>query len=67
MGPLGEMLQPYGTLREADGWNAYAEQARVLSEAGVDLLVIETQFDLNEAKAAIRGALRNGSAARVFL
>jgi 5-methyltetrahydrofolate--homocysteine methyltransferase len=35
---------------------AYAEQARVLSEEGVDLLVIETQFDLNEAKAAIRGA-----------
>ncbi|MBE0696529.1 MAG: homocysteine S-methyltransferase family protein [Anaerolineaceae bacterium] len=56
MGPLGEMLQPYGTLAEEDAFNAYAEQARVLSEAGVDLLVIETQFDLNEAKAAIRGA-----------
>lgn len=56
MGPLGEMLQPYGTLEEAVAEQAYAEQARVLSEAGVDLLVIETQFDLNEAKAAVRGA-----------
>ncbi len=56
MGPLGEMLEPYGTLSEADAEAAYAEQARLLSEAGVDLLVIETQFDLNEAKAAIRGA-----------
>ncbi len=56
MGPLGEMLEPYGTLKEADAETAYAEQARLLSEAGVDLLVIETQFDLNEAKAAIRGA-----------
>lgn len=28
----------------------------MLAEAGVDALVIETQFDLNEAKAAIRGA-----------
>jgi len=56
MGPLGEMLQPYGTLAEADAEAAYAEQARILSEAGVDLLVIETQFDLNEAKAALRGA-----------
>lgn len=56
MGPLGEMLQPYGQLSEADAELAYAEQARALSEAGVDLLVIETQFDLNEAKAAIRGA-----------
>lgn len=57
MGPLGEMLEPYGTLSEADAEQDYAEQARVLSEAGVDLLVIETQFDLNEARAAIRGAL----------
>jgi 5-methyltetrahydrofolate--homocysteine methyltransferase len=56
MGPLGEMLQPYGMLSEEDAEKAYAEQARVLAEAGVDLLVIETQFDLNEAKAALRGA-----------
>ncbi len=56
MGPLGEMLEPYGTLSEADAEAAYAEQARLLSGAGVDLLVVETQFDLNEAKAAIRGA-----------
>lgn len=56
MGPLGEMLQPYGTLAEANAEAAYAEQARILSEAGVDLLVIETQFDLNEAKLALRGA-----------
>lgn len=55
MGPLGEMLQPYGTLEEDAAVSAYAEQARVLDEAGVDLLVIETQFDLNEAAAAVRG------------
>src|SRR6266545_1844480 len=55
MGPLGDMLQPHGPLREVDAEAAYAEQARVLSQAGVDLLVIETQFDLNEAKAAIHG------------
>jgi 5-methyltetrahydrofolate--homocysteine methyltransferase len=55
LGPLGEMLAPYGTLSEVDAEAAYAEQARVLSEAGIDLLVVETQFDLNEAKAALRG------------
>ncbi len=55
MGPLGEMLQPYGSLGEADAETAYADQACVLSDAGADLLVIETQFDLNEARAAIRG------------
>lgn len=56
MGPLGEMLEPSGTLTERDAEKEYAEQARLLSESGVDLLVIETQFDLNEARAAIRGA-----------
>lgn len=56
MGPLGEMLQPYGTLAEEAAEAAYAEQAELLSQEGVDVLVIETQFDLNEAKAAIRGA-----------
>jgi 5-methyltetrahydrofolate--homocysteine methyltransferase len=56
MGPLGEMLQPYGILSDADAEAAYAGQACILSDAGVDLLVIETQFDLNEARAAIRGA-----------
>jgi 5-methyltetrahydrofolate--homocysteine methyltransferase len=56
MGPLGEMLAPYGTLSEEDAEAAYAEQAQVLAEAGVDLLVIETQFDFNEAMAALRGA-----------
>lgn len=56
MGPLGEMLQPYGMLSDADAEAAYADQACILSDAGVDLLVIETQYDLNEARAAIRGA-----------
>src|SRR5512133_2665837 len=56
MGPLGEMLQPYGTLDPAEAEAAYAEQAALLRQAGVELLVIEPQFDLNEAQAAIRGA-----------
>jgi 5-methyltetrahydrofolate--homocysteine methyltransferase len=56
MGPLGDMLEPYGMLSAADAEASYAEQACILSDAGVDLLVVETQFDLNEAKAAVRGA-----------
>lgn len=34
---------------------AFAEQARWLTDSGVDLIVIETQFDLGEAAAAVRG------------
>jgi len=55
LGPLGEMLEPAGTLSAEAAARAYAEQARLLAEAGVDLLVIETQYDLNEALAAVRG------------
>ncbi len=56
LGPLGEMLQPNGMVEESAAEKEYAGQASLLCEAGVELLVIETQFDLNEAKAAIRGA-----------
>jgi len=56
IGPLGEMLQPNGTLSEEAAEAEFAAQARLLAEAGVDLLVIETQFDLVEAAAALRGA-----------
>ncbi len=54
MGPIGELLKPLGPLPEADAESAFTEQARALAEAGVDLLVVETQFDLVEARAALR-------------
>jgi len=54
IGPTGHMLAPLGTLTEEDAEANFEEQAKLLVEAGVDLLVIETQFDLNEAMAAIR-------------
>ena len=54
LGPTGEMMQPFGTLGEDQAFEIYAEQAKILLEAGVDLLVIETQFDLSEAQAAVR-------------
>lgn len=56
IGPTGEMLLPLGTLAVETAQAAFAEQARALSEAGADLLVIETQFDLGEAAAAVRAA-----------
>ncbi|MGE5140694.1 MAG: homocysteine S-methyltransferase family protein [Rudaea sp.] len=56
MGPTGALLEPYGPLSFEDAVAAYAEQAKALAEAGVDLLVTETHFDMNEAKAAIEGA-----------
>ena len=55
IGPTGHMLAPLGTLQGEDAEADFMAQAKLLVEAGVDLLVIETQFDLNEATAAIRG------------
>ena len=56
MGPTGQMLEPLGELSAAAAASVFAEQARALAEAGADLLVIETQFDLGEAISAIKGA-----------
>ena len=55
IGPTGHMLAPLGTLQGEDAEADFRAQAQLLVEAGVDLLVIETQFDLNEAAAAVRG------------
>jgi 5-methyltetrahydrofolate--homocysteine methyltransferase len=55
IGPLGHLLKPLGPLEPEDALAAYTEQARVLTEAGVDVLVVETQFDLTEAEAAVQG------------
>jgi 5-methyltetrahydrofolate--homocysteine methyltransferase len=56
IGPTGQLLKPLGPLDEAEALAIFAAQAESLAAAGVDLLVIETQFDLGEARAAIRGA-----------
>ena len=56
MGPTGMLLKPFGPLDYAEAVAAYAEQAQALSEGGVDVLVIETHFALDEAQAAVEGA-----------
>jgi 5-methyltetrahydrofolate--homocysteine methyltransferase len=55
IGPTGHLIQPLGPLEEKEAVAAFATQAEVLNAAGVDLLVIETQFDLGEARAAVQG------------
>jgi 5-methyltetrahydrofolate--homocysteine methyltransferase len=55
LGPIGQLIKPYGQLEVNEAKDAYADQARSLSNAGADFLVIETQFDLGEIKAAIQG------------
>jgi 5-methyltetrahydrofolate--homocysteine methyltransferase len=56
MGPTGALMKPFGPLTPDEVRAAYAEQARALERGGVDLLVIETMFALEEATAAFEGA-----------
>ena len=55
MGPLGILLKPYGEISIERAEAEFSAQAVLLSDAGVDLIVIETQYAINEASAAIRG------------
>lgn len=53
MSSTGKLLEPYGTCTESQFHDAFAEQAEVLAEAGVDGFLIETVFDLREALCAL--------------
>jgi 5-methyltetrahydrofolate--homocysteine methyltransferase len=55
LGPTGQLPEPYGLLTRELAVDAYAEQARALTDGGVDLLVLETFFALEEALWAIEG------------
>ncbi len=62
IGPTGQMLPPLGPASEAQLEDDFAAQAAALCGEGVDLLVVETMFDLREASAAVRAAATHGVA-----
>lgn len=55
IGPLGKLMKPFGPISYEEARDAYRDQARALTAGGVDLLVIETQYSLDEARAAFEG------------
>ncbi|MDR3640467.1 MAG: homocysteine S-methyltransferase family protein [Humidesulfovibrio sp.] len=56
VGPSGHFITPLGDVAFRDMVAAYKEQITGLVEGGVDLIQIETQFDLAEVKAAVIAA-----------
>jgi 5-methyltetrahydrofolate--homocysteine methyltransferase len=58
LGPTGQLIEPYGLLTRDACVDAYAEQAGALAAGGVDLLVLETFFALEEAVWAVEGVRR---------
>jgi homocysteine S-methyltransferase len=54
IGPLGALVKPYGSLSLTQVREVFEEQARVLLESGVDLVLLETFGSLLEAAEAVR-------------
>ncbi|MCT4597112.1 MAG: homocysteine S-methyltransferase family protein [Vallitalea sp.] len=53
LSPTGAQMYPYGSYHFEDIVNAYKVQVKALVKAKVDLFVIETMMNINEARAAL--------------
>lgn len=60
IGPSGKMLKPLGDVAPEEMQENFFAQAGVLIEAGVDLIIIETMYSLDEALAAVQGVRKAG-------
>ncbi|MEG0250706.1 MAG: homocysteine S-methyltransferase family protein [Peptostreptococcus sp.] len=61
VGPIGELLEPNGSLLFEEAYDIFKEEMIIGQESGADLIVIETMTDLYELKAAILAAKENTS------
>ena len=53
VGPIGQLLEPTGTLSFEEAYEMYAEIVKAGEAAGADLVVFETMTDLLDVKAAV--------------
>jgi 5-methyltetrahydrofolate--homocysteine methyltransferase len=58
IGPTGHLTEPLGPLTHALAVQTFSDQARALAEGGVDVLVLETFFSLDEGLWALEGIRR---------
>lgn len=61
IGPLGEMLEPTGTLSFEDAYELFKEMIIAGESAGADVIVFETMTDLYEVKAGVLAAKENSN------
>ncbi len=54
MGPTGKVLEPYGDTKYSSVFDSYARHSEILINCEIDLVIIETMIDLNEAVAAVK-------------
>ncbi|MGN0775149.1 MAG: homocysteine S-methyltransferase family protein [Candidatus Ventricola sp.] len=56
VGPIGELLEPLGTLRFDEAYDLFAQMIRAGAQAGADAVFFETFSDLNELRAGVLAA-----------
>ena len=61
MGPVGELVEPMGTLTFDYAYEIYKRQVIQGVKSGADLILIETMTDLYEMKAAVLAAKENST------
>ena len=60
VGPLGEMIEPIGSLTFDKAYDVFLTTVQAGAKAGADIIVIETVADLQEMRAAILAAKTTG-------
>lgn len=61
IGPLGQLLEPMGTLKFEEVYSYFKEVVDLGVKYGADLILIETMTDLSEARAAVLAAKENSN------
>ena len=59
MGPIGQLLEPTGSLDFETAVDIFAQEVRSAVSAGADLVMIETMTDLQECRAALLAVKEN--------
>ena len=59
IGPLGELLEPMGTLTFEEAYDVFREMVLLGEKYGTDMAVIETMTDLYEVRAAVLAVKEN--------
>lgn len=59
LGPIGQLLEPMGTLSFNNAYNIFKRQVIQGEKSGADVVLIETMTDLYEAKAALLAVKEN--------
>lgn len=60
VGPTGELIEPLGSMTEAEAQQAFGEEIEGLMQGGADVAWIETKSAAQEMRAAARAAIEAG-------